>query len=55
VIKAGGWIEDSDEPEIGTGELFNTFSLNRHKLIFGNKAEEGVRRAICDMTRLLFH
>ena len=31
------------------------FSLNRGDLIFWDEAEEGVRRAICDMSLLLFH
>ena len=25
LMKAGGWTEGSDEPEIGTGELFTVF------------------------------
>jgi hypothetical protein len=25
LMKAGGWVENSDEPEIGTGESFNLF------------------------------
>ena len=28
LMKAGGWVEDSDEPEIGTGESF-TFNKTR--------------------------
>ena len=30
-------------------------SFDRGELIFGGKVEEGVRRAICDMTLLFFH
>ena len=30
-------------------------SFDRGELIFGAKAEEGVRRAICDMALLIFH
>ena len=29
--------------------------LNRSELIFGDKAEEGNRRAICDMSLVFFH
>jgi Protein of unknown function (DUF3808) len=25
LMKVGGWVEDSDEPQIGTGELFTFF------------------------------
>ena len=53
LMKAGGWVENSDEPEIGTGELF-TFFRSRRAYIW-DKADEGVRRAVCDMALLLFH
>ena len=29
LLKAGGWVEDSDEPEIGTGESFTFFNKLR--------------------------
>ena len=28
LMKAGGWVEDSDEPEIGTGKSFSLFKSN---------------------------
>jgi TPR repeat protein len=38
-----------------SGLVSRLLSLDRGELIFGDKAEEGVRRALCDMTLLLFH
>lgn len=55
LMKAGGWVEGSDEPQIGTGKLLFFFLSQNELTFFWNKAEEGVRRAICDMTLLIFH
>ena len=38
-----------------SGPVSRLLSSNRGELIFGDKAEEGVRRALCDMMILLFH
>ena len=38
-----------------SGPVSCLLSLSRDELIFGNKAEEGLRRALCDMSLLIFH
>jgi hypothetical protein len=53
-MKAGGWVEGSDEPEIGTGK-YSTHFVCLSQIILYFAADEGARRAICDMTLLMFH
>ena len=38
-----------------SGLVSRLLSLNLGELIFGDKAKEGIRRAVCDMSLLFFH
>ena len=63
--RAGGWTAESDIPSVGLGTSISIHSSApqrtsadphrlRHATCVG-VAQEGVRRAICDMSLLIFH